>query len=167
MTVAGRDHVIAYIGLGANLGDREANLRAALDKLQATEGISVIRVSSIYETEPFGLKEQPWFLNQVAELAVTLAPEALLARALAIEMELGRVRRIRWGPRTIDIDILLYGQRVINRPGLQVPHAGLKERAFVLLPLFELVPGLVLPNGERLADLVARLDRQAARQVAK
>lgn len=159
--------VTAYLGLGANLGCRDANLREAVARLEATPGIAVLRVSSIYETEPVGLKEQPWFLNGVVEVAVTLGPEALLERILAIEAALGRVRCVRWGPRPIDIDILLYGNTVVNRPGLRIPHPGLKERAFVLLPLHELVPDLVLPDGEPLAAMVARLDRAGGPRVVK
>lgn len=145
----------AYLGLGTNLGDREANLRRALALLAATPGVDVRRVSAVYETEPVGHKEQPWFLNQVVELETRLAPRALLDSALAIEAALGRARRERWGPRTMDIDILLYDDLTLEAPGLTVPHPRLTERAFVLVPLAELVPGLALPGGTA-AELAAR-----------
>ncbi len=159
--------VIAYLGLGANVGDREANLREAIALLDAHPGIDVRRLSSVYETEPVGLRDQPRFLNQVAEVAVTLTPEALLEAILSIEAALGRIRRTRWGPRTIDIDILLYGDALVDRPGLRIPHSGLRERAFVLLPLHELAPDLVLPDGEPLAALLARLEAAGGPEVVK
>lgn len=144
---------IAYIGLGANLGDREANLRAAVGRL---DDLGPLRVSSFRETDPVGVTEQPRFVNAVAELETDLGASALLEQLLEIERELGRDRSRgeRWGPRTIDLDLLLYGNEVIDEPGLTVPHPRLAGRRFVLEPLHELAPDLALPNGRRIRDLL-------------
>ena len=137
----------AYVGLGANLGDRERTLRAAVDALAAEEGIEVVSVSTLRETEPVGVGEQPRFLNGAAELETTLTARELLDRLLAVEQRFGRVRIPgEHGPRTVDLDLLLYGGEVIDEPGLTVPHARLHERRFVLEPLAELSPGLVVPG---------------------
>jgi 2-amino-4-hydroxy-6-hydroxymethyldihydropteridine diphosphokinase len=131
----------AYVGLGANLGDREATILAAAERLGPH------RLSPIVETEPWGYADQPKFLNAVAELETELAPRELLGRLLAIERELGRVRGgRRYGPRTIDLDLLLYGDLVVDEPGLTVPHPHLAERLFVLEPLFALDAGLFVPG---------------------
>jgi 2-amino-4-hydroxy-6-hydroxymethyldihydropteridine diphosphokinase len=144
---------IAYIGLGANLGDREANLRAAVGRL---DDLGPLRVSSFRETDPVGVTDQPRFVNAVAELETDLGASALLEQLLEIEWELGRdrSREERWSPRTIDLDLLLYGNEVIDEPGLTVPHPRLTERRFVLEPLHELAPDLALPNGRRIRDLL-------------
>ena len=135
-----------FIGLGANLGDREATIRAALTALAVEDGIDVVAVSTLRETEPVGVGEQPLFLNGVAELKTSLRPRELLDRLLATEQRFGRVRvPDEHGPRTLDLDLLLYGDAQIEEPGLTVPHPRLRERAFVLEPLAELgaeVPGL-------------------------
>jgi 2-amino-4-hydroxy-6-hydroxymethyldihydropteridine diphosphokinase len=138
----------AYIGLGANLGDRERTLHAAVDALAAEEGIEVVVVSTLRETEPVGVGQQPTYLNGAAELETTLAARELLDRLLAVERRLGRVRIPgEHGPRTLDLDLLLYGHdEVIDEPGLTVPHPRLAERRFVLEPLAELAPGLVVPG---------------------
>jgi len=133
-----------YLGLGSNIGDREGNLAAAMERLAAA-GVRVTRVSSIYETEPVGFEAQRWFLNMVAEAETDLFPMQLLAHTLKIERSLGRVRTIQNGPRTIDIDILLYGKTVIRTARLEVPHPRLAERRFVLAPLVELAPDLRHP----------------------
>jgi 2-amino-4-hydroxy-6-hydroxymethyldihydropteridine diphosphokinase len=136
----------AYVGLGANLGDREATIRAALDALAAEDGIDVVAVSTLRETEPVGVGAQPLFLNGAAELETTLTAHELLDRLLATEQRFGRVRVAgEHGPRTLDLDLLLYGDGQIDEPGLTVPHPRLKERAFVLDPLRDLgvePPGL-------------------------
>ena len=133
--------MIAYIGLGANLGDRETAIRAA------AELIGVDRLSSIIETEPWGYEDQPRFLNAVAELDTELPPRVLLELLLEVERQLGRKRSgPRYGPRTIDLDLLLYGDEVIDEPGLTVPHPRLHERRFVLEPLAELAPELGIPG---------------------
>lgn len=137
----------AYVGLGANLGDRERMLRAAVDALAAEEGIEVVSVSTLRETEPVGVGEQPRFLNGAAELETTLTARELLDRLLAVEQRFGRVRIPgEHGPRTLDLDLLLYGDEVIDEQGLTVPHPRLHERRFVLEPLAELAPGLVVPG---------------------
>ncbi len=150
---------IAYTSLGANLGDREHSLRQALELLGAQGGIRVVRVSSFRETEPWGPVEQPAFVNAVAELETSLAPRELLDTLLAVERELGRVRAgPRYGPRTIDLDLLLYGDSVVAEPGLELPHPRLHERRFALEPLAELDPSLVVPGRGRVSDLLAELD---------
>ena len=137
----------AYVGLGANLGDREATLRAAVDALGAEEGVEVVAVSTLRETEPVGVGEQPRFLNGVVALETTLAARELLDLLLAGEKRFGRVRVPgEHGPRTLDLDLLLYGDEEIDEPELHVPHPRLHERRFVLEPLAELAPGLVVPG---------------------
>ena len=140
----------AYVGLGANLGDREGALRAALAALDATEGIDVVAVSTFRETDPVDYLDQPRFLNAAAALDTTLAPRELLDALLEVERSLGRTREgPRFGPRTIDLDLLLYGDESFDEPGLTVPHPRLHGRAFVLEPLAELDPGLVVPGHGR------------------
>jgi 2-amino-4-hydroxy-6-hydroxymethyldihydropteridine diphosphokinase len=147
---------LAYVGLGANLGDREAVIR------EASRRIDAVRLSTIRETEPWGVVDQPRFLNAVAELDTSLEPRALLERLLAVERELGRVRGgERWGPRTIDLDLLLYGERRIDEPGLRVPHPRLYERLFVLEPLAELDPSLKIPAIGTVSALLAELQSSA------
>lgn len=140
--------VRVYIGLGSNLGDRLSNLKAALGKLSSR--LQIVSVSSVYETEPIG-PEQPDYLNAVISADTDLAPDDLLAVMQQTELELGRKRLIRWGPRTIDLDLLLYGDQVIDTEDLKVPHPEITNRAFVVVPLLELQPELELPSGERLA----------------
>jgi len=137
----------AYVGLGANLGDRERTLREAVDALAGEAGIELVAVSTLRETEPVGVGDQPRFLNGVAELETSLAARALLDRLLAVEQRFGRVRVPgEHGPRTLDLDLLLYGDEAIDEPGLTVPHPRLHERRFVLEPLAELASGLVVPR---------------------
>jgi 2-amino-4-hydroxy-6-hydroxymethyldihydropteridine diphosphokinase len=146
----------AYVGLGANLGDREATIRRAVELLGAEPGIEVVAVSTLRETEPVGYTDQPPFLNGAAALDTDLPPRALLDRLLAVEQALGRVRDAgpRFGPRRIDLDLLLYGAEIVDEPGLTVPHPRLAERRFALEPLCELDRGLSLPDGRRLLDLL-------------
>jgi 2-amino-4-hydroxy-6-hydroxymethyldihydropteridine diphosphokinase len=147
----------AYVGLGANLGDREKNLRRALELLGAEHGIEVVAVSSFRETDPVGYVDQPRFLNGAAAIETELEPRELLDRLLAVERALGRDRSgPRYGPRTIDLDLLLYGDRVVDEPGLTVPHPRLAERPFALEPLAELGPGLTLPDGRRVSELLVQ-----------
>jgi 2-amino-4-hydroxy-6-hydroxymethyldihydropteridine diphosphokinase len=137
----------AYVGLGANLGDRERTLRDAVDALGAEDGIGVVAVSTLRETDPVGVGDQPRFVNGVVALDTTLAARELLDRLLAIEQRFGRVRVLgEHGPRPLDLDLLLYGDEELDEPGLTVPHPRLHERRFVLEPLAELAPGLVLPG---------------------
>jgi len=144
----------AYVGLGANLGPREVTLLRAVDLLAETEGVDVLQVSQLRETEPFGVADQPAYLNGAVAIDTTLTPRELLERLLEIERELGRVRDVRWGPRTIDLDLLLYGDRSVDEPGLHVPHPRLAERRFALEPLAELDPALDIPG---LGDVSAAL----------
>src|SRR5262245_27260549 len=146
-----------YVGLGSNLGDREATLREALRRLAEIEGVAVVAVSSFRQTDPIGKVDQPRFVNAAAELETSLAPRDLLDRLLEVERGLGRDRakEERWGPRTLDLDLLLYGNETVEEPGLEVPHPRLTERAFVLEPLLELDPDLRLPDGRRLRELPA------------
>lgn len=131
----------AYLSLGANLGDRLEQLAAAVRMLDATPGIRLVAVSGVWETAPQGVVDQPDFLNAVARVETGLDPLALLAAAQRVEQALGRERTVRWGPRRIDVDILLYGDERVDLPGLTIPHPRLEERAFVLVPLLELLPG--------------------------
>ena len=148
----------AYVGLGANLGDREATIRRAVELLAGEDGIEVLAVSRLRETDPVGLEEQPRFLNGAAVLETTVGPRALLQTLLRVERELGRVRDgVRFGPRTIDLDLLLYGEEVVDEPGLTVPHPRLHERRFALEPLEELDPRLELPGWGPVSDVLARL----------
>jgi 2-amino-4-hydroxy-6-hydroxymethyldihydropteridine diphosphokinase len=140
-------HKIVYLSLGSNLGDREANLRSAIERLR-TVG-EVVAVSSFYETEPVEFTAQPWFLNCVVKLNTEKMPRQLLASMLAIEQEMGRRRTRKKGPRTIDIDILLFGNSIIETKGLTVPHPALHERRFVLEPLTEIAPDVRHPALKR------------------
>jgi 2-amino-4-hydroxy-6-hydroxymethyldihydropteridine diphosphokinase len=133
-----------YLALGSNLGDREKNLRDALERI--SKFAHVTHVSSIYETEPWGVKDQPWFLNLVCEATTKLSPVDLLRHAKKIEIEMGRTEAVRFGPRPIDIDILLYDRVIRLDPALTIPHPRLHERAFVLVPLAEIAPTLVHPR---------------------
>ena len=137
----------AFVGIGSNLGEPERQIAAALQQLEAENGIEVVAVSTLRETEPVGVGEQPRFLNGAAELETTLTARELLDRLLAVEQRFGRVRIPgEHGPRTLDLDLLLYGDEVIDEQGLTVPHPRLHERRFVLEPLAELAPGLVVPG---------------------
>jgi 2-amino-4-hydroxy-6-hydroxymethyldihydropteridine diphosphokinase len=148
-----------FIGLGSNLGDREALIRAALDELARLPQTTLVRASSLYDTEPVGDTDQPNFLNAVAEIDTDLQARQLLWNLQLIEKRLGRVRTHRWGPRTIDLDLLLYGELAIEEPDLRVPHPELTRRSFVLVPLVELDPALVHPEtGETLIQHLARLN---------
>lgn len=146
-----------YIGLGSNLGEPEDNLRAALEHLERVDGVDRIEVSPFYRTAPFGITDQPEFVNAVARFTTILEPRRLLDTLLEIEKQMGRVRKEKWGPRLIDIDILLLGNRVIEEPGLTVPHPGIAAREFVLAPLADLAPDLLHPT---LRQTVKKLHEQ-------
>jgi 2-amino-4-hydroxy-6-hydroxymethyldihydropteridine diphosphokinase len=149
---------IVYIGLGSNLGEREQTIRRALDRLAAEGDVDIVAVSSLRETDPVGYLDQPRFLNGAAALRTTLPPRALLARLHAVEMELGRDRSgPRFGPRTIDLDLLLYGDERIDEPEVVVPHPRIAERRFVIEPLFELDSGLEVPGRGSVRALLAAL----------
>ena len=143
---------LAYLGLGTNLGDREGHLRAALKELAGLPTMEIGAVSSIYETAPVGLTDQPDFLNLVVSVRTALSPRELMDALLNIENKMGRVRTVRWGPRVIDLDLLLFGDVRVEVPGLSVPHPRLRERSFVLMPLAEIAPNLVLPGQEETVE---------------
>jgi 2-amino-4-hydroxy-6-hydroxymethyldihydropteridine diphosphokinase len=143
---------IAYLSLGSNLGDRDANLQSALDRLNP------LRVSPIYETEPVDYTAQPMFLNLVAEIQTELTPQELLEFTQTIERDLGRVRGIPKGPRTLDIDILVYDDAIIRQPDLEIPHPRMQERRFVLEPMADLVPDLRHPvTGRTIREMLMSL----------
>jgi 2-amino-4-hydroxy-6-hydroxymethyldihydropteridine diphosphokinase len=153
---------LAYVGLGANLGDRAATLTRAIELLGDRPGIEVVAVSSFRETDPVDFLDQPRFLNAAVAVETSLEPEALLATLLDVEQELGRVREgPRFGPRTVDLDLLLYDRVTLERAGLTLPHPRLHERAFALEPLAELDPALVVPGRGTVADLLQRLESPA------
>jgi 2-amino-4-hydroxy-6-hydroxymethyldihydropteridine diphosphokinase len=149
---------LAYVGLGVNLGDRERTLHAAVDALAAEDGVEVVSVSVLRETEPVGVGQQPLYLNGAAEVETTLTARELLDRLLAVEQRFGRIRVPgEHSPRTLDLDLLLYGDEVIDEPGLTVPHPRLHERRFVLEPIAELAPGLVVPGRGDVESLLSGL----------
>ena len=140
---------IAYIGIGSNLGDRKLNIENSVARINNEKGIQVLRVSSLYESDPWGVEDQPRYLNGVLEVETLLPPEGLLQRLFSIEREFGRKREMRWGPRIIDLDLLLFDELVMENAipdGLVLPHPRMHERKFVLLPLLELVPESVHPR---------------------
>jgi 2-amino-4-hydroxy-6-hydroxymethyldihydropteridine diphosphokinase len=143
----------AYVGVGSNLGDRRALVRAAIEALPG-----VVAVSPLRETEPVGVTEQPPFLNAAVALETELTARELLEVLLAVERRFGRERRERWGPRTIDLDLLLYGEETVDEPGLTVPHPRLHERRFAVEPLADLDPELVVPGRGPVKDLLSELD---------
>jgi 2-amino-4-hydroxy-6-hydroxymethyldihydropteridine diphosphokinase len=147
----------AWLGLGGNLGDPQETMAGALQAIDADPRTRVATVSSVYRTPPWGKTDQPDFLNAVAGIETGRSPRELLDLCLTAEKTLKRVRAERWGPRTIDIDILLFGRRTIEEPGLEIPHPRMTERAFVLLPLAEIAPEVKI-GGKTVAELLARLD---------
>jgi 2-amino-4-hydroxy-6-hydroxymethyldihydropteridine diphosphokinase len=151
--------VEAFVGLGSNMGNKEENIKKALLELVRTEGINVKRVSSLYATQPVGYIQQDWFLNAVAAVDTSLSASALLQRLLAIETALGRKRTVRWGPRVIDLDLLLYDQEIRETESLTLPHPRMYERAFVMVPLTEIAPDLVLPSGQTTREILMGLNR--------
>jgi 2-amino-4-hydroxy-6-hydroxymethyldihydropteridine diphosphokinase len=147
----------AFLGLGSNIEDRFAHLQHAVNLLDADERTRVDAVSSVYETAPVGGPPQPDYCNIAVRVATRRSPRRLLELCAEIESALGRVRAEHWGPRTIDVDILLYGERTVSTRRLQIPHPSLAERAFALVPLLEVAPGATLPDGTSLATLLSRL----------
>jgi 2-amino-4-hydroxy-6-hydroxymethyldihydropteridine diphosphokinase len=154
----------AYLGLGSNLGDREAMLRAAIAALDATPGVRVTAISSLYETPPWGPVPQGPYLNACVGIATSLSARKVLELSLAIERDHGRERAIRWGPRTLDIDVLLYGDEAIDEEGLIVPHPRMAERAFVLVPLAEIAPELVI-DGKTIPAMLNGVETAEIRKV--
>jgi len=155
----------AYLGLGGNIGDRKENIKEALHLLEGRGTVKVLRCSSYYETAPVGYEEQEWFLNAVAEVETELVPAELLLLCNEVEQLLKRVRLIRWGPRTIDIDILLYEDFESQEEKLTVPHPRMHERAFVMVPLAELAPDLRI-QGRSVREILQGLKDQEIRKLA-
>ena len=140
---------LVYIGMGSNLDDPLGQLKAGLEGIKAIEGFELIKISSPYRSAPVGVTDQPMFINAVAHGIFKGEAMRLLDGLLAVEQERGRKRTLRWGPRTLDLDLLLFGKRIINLPRLKVPHPEMHHRAFVLLPLMELNPDMILPGWRR------------------
>ncbi len=158
--------MICYLGLGSNLCERFDNLLSAVKKLDGTAGIKVVRVSKVYETEPVGDPEQPKYLNAAVGVETDLEPKALLKKCLAIEREMGRVRKERWESRLIDIDVLLCGEYVLSTMELIVPHPLLHEREFVLKPLADIAPDSVHPIlDETVSELLDHVDKTCIRKM--
>jgi len=156
--------ITAYLGLGSNLETRENWLAEAIRLLGQHPDVRVEACSAVYETDPVGYVDQPAFLNMAVRIGTRLAPEELLAHMLKVELALGRVREIRWGPRTIDVDLLLYSDRMIDTPDLTVPHPRMQERAFVLIPLGDVYLGDELPHA---GSLTQRLDSLEGKEGVK
>jgi 2-amino-4-hydroxy-6-hydroxymethyldihydropteridine diphosphokinase len=155
----------AYLSLGSNVGDRDSHLARTLERLNSSD-IRVLRVSSIYETEPRDVPDQPWFLNQVVEVETSLFPKQLLARLQKIEIGMGRIRMLAKGPRTVDIDILFYGNAIVSTPGLEIPHPRLADRRFVLEPLAELAPELRHPRTRHtVREMLAAVSHQRVHRI--
>jgi len=154
-----------YLSLGGNLGDPAASMATALRLLDADESTRVVAVSSLYRTPPWGKLDQPDFLNAAAEISTALAPRALLDLCLEAERKLKRVREERWGPRLIDIDILVFGDRIIHETGLEVPHPRMLERAFVLAPLAEIAPKLAV-GGRSVSERLSAVDISGIERLA-
>lgn len=148
----------AYIGVGSNLGEPLSNCRGAIQLLDGLEGCSVSKTSRFYRTEPVGGSPQGWYVNAVVRMETTLGPRELLRALLSVESAMGRIRREKWGPRIIDLDLLLYGEEVIREEGLTVPHPFMHERRFVLLPMMDLDPQGIHPIlGKSMAQMAAEL----------
>ncbi|RDV24205.1 2-amino-4-hydroxy-6-hydroxymethyldihydropteridine diphosphokinase [Alteromonas aestuariivivens] len=155
-----------YIGLGSNLGDSREHLRTALSELDSIESTRRLRTSSFYSSSPMGPQNQADFINAVCLLETTLPPHDLLAQLQGIENHHGRERKDeRWGPRTLDLDILLYGNHTVATDDLTIPHYGLAEREFVLVPLFEIAPNMVMPDGKPLSNWVAKCSLDGLRRL--
>lgn len=157
------DH-LAFLGLGSNLGDRRENLLRALRLLDGMEGMTIREVSGVYETEPWGVADQPDFLNLAALASTGRSPRGVLTACGEVEERMGRVREGRWGPRVIDVDILLYDDLIWREEDLVIPHPRILEREFVMVPLLELRPDLSLPGRGRLSRYLRREDRGKARE---
>ena len=153
-----RDRVAAHVALGSNLDDPKTQVERGFDALARLPHTTLQARSRLYRTKPWGVLDQPDFVNAVASLETALAPLDLLGALFAIEARAGRVRSVRYGPRVLDLDVLLYGDSAVHESGLEIPHPRLHERPFVLLPLADLAPDLEVPGYGRVADLLARVD---------
>ena len=160
------DQVTVALGLGSNLGDRQAQIALALDSLAMHPHIDLVSVSALYSTPPWGKTDQPTFFNAAVLARTDLAPRTLLEAVLGIERSLGRMRGELWGPRTIDIDILLYGEQSVDEPGLTIPHPRIHERAFVIRPLADVAPDAMIA-GRRVDEWLATLDLQGIETAAE
>ena len=150
--------MLVYIGVGSNLGDKVGNCRRAIEAIVSDGRNRIVQCSPLYQTEPVGKKDQDWFVNGVFAMETSMEPGDLLDFLLTAEKRMGRVRRERWGPRVIDLDILIFGQRVIDEGGFQIPHPRLHERGFVLTPLRDIAPDLVHPLlGKTISQILAEL----------
>ena len=158
--------VKAYLGLGSNIGDRAHQLQQAIRIIDQYQYIDVTSISPIYETEPVGYTDQPQFLNLCIEIETTLNPQELLKRCLETEEALHRVRKIRWGPRTLDVDILLYGNEIIEEDNLIIPHPRMVERAFVLIPLNDIASKHIEPRSQRLIENLVTADSTVKRYMS-
>jgi len=156
-----------FIGLGSNMGDKYLNIEKALQFLKNMPGVLFIKASSLYLTKAWGKKDQDDFLNQVVKIETTLSPSQLLTGLQEIEIKMGRERAEKWGPRIIDLDILLYGEQVISTPELTVPHPYMQERLFVLYPLQEIEPDLVFPDGKGIKEVLLSVDHHEGGQIIK
>ncbi len=157
----------AYLSLGSNIGDREAYLRAAVRIIKTHRFIKVTKLSGVYQTEPVGYESQRSFLNIVIEIGTPLSPQELLKNCRFIEEFLKRKRRVKWGPRTIDVDILLYGDAVVEDPELIIPHPEMSKRAFVLVPLLEIAPHATFPDGSKLQAHLDLLSSEGVERVGE
>ncbi len=157
-----------YIGLGSNLALPEKQIQAACDSLAALPDSALIKCSSLYQSKPMGSQDQPDYVNAVALIETALSPETLLQQTQLIESQQGRIHKAnRWGSRTLDLDMLLYGQQLIDNEHLTVPHSGMKQREFVLYPLFEIAPDLIFPCGKKLSDLVLTCPTNGLRRMTR
>ena len=150
-----------YIGLGSNLGNKSQNIARALELIEALVGVNINKKSSLYVTAPWGKTDQDDFINQVIEIETNLSPLELLHELQKIEIKLGRHRDVKWGPRSIDLDILLYGNETIDLEELQVPHPYLMQRLFVLIPLAEIAPQMEFPDGSKIREVLVRVANSA------
>ncbi|AWX15040.1 2-amino-4-hydroxy-6-hydroxymethyldihydropteridine diphosphokinase [Mergibacter septicus] len=157
---------LVYIGLGSNLADPIAQLQQAVKNLATLPDTEVVTVSSFYRSKPLGPQDQPDYINAVLALKTNLSPLTLLEKLQQIEQQQGRVRLRRWGERTLDLDILLYNQEVIQTERLVVPHYDMHNRAFVILPLYQIAPNLILPTGQALAELAKQFDLKELERLA-
>lgn len=153
------------IGLGSNIGERDQNLRHALGMLEADSSIRIEKVSSIYETAPFGVMDQDDFLNMVVAVKTKLSPEKLLQKCLAVESAMGRVRSRHWGPRIIDLDLLIYDALQMQTDHLTLPHPGIGKRAFVMIPMRDVAVDVLLPGGLTIDSLLAGLTESGRQEV--
>lgn len=158
--------VTAYIGIGGNVGDVFENMKSALNLLNEHSSISVNQISKIYKTPPWGIEDQDWFLNACISVETTLTAQELLKSCLEVEVALKRIREIRWGPRTIDLDVLVFGEENIAQENLQVPHPRMHERAFVLMPMADIAPDLFL-NGKTISQWLEAIDATGIQKTDK